>query len=99
MAGTFANGYRGRIETHEGLGRGPNELRIGVHRLSRDVFNDVGFKENRFSADVEIEEPKTVKHQFIEFVRILICMENCDAGNFRTEIMRVLSPLESHGQR
>src|SRR2546425_8388845 len=99
MTWAFPDRYRGGAEAEECFGRGTGELRIGVHRFSRDVFNNVGFKENRFSADVEMEEPKTVEHQFVQFVRILICMESCNARDFRTEITRILSALESHGQR
>src|SRR5437899_8704886 len=99
MPWAFPNRYRGGAEAEEGFGRGADELRISVHRFSRDTFNNIGFKENRFSADVEMEELKTVKHQFIESVRILLHMESCDARNFRTKIPRILSPLESHGHR
>src|SRR2546429_750946 len=99
MPWAFPNRYRGGAEAEEGFGRGADELRIGVNWFSRDAFNNIGFKENRFSADVEMEEPKTVKHQLIEFVRILICIQNCDARNFRTKIPRILSALELHGER
>jgi len=79
MSWPFPHGYRGCAEAEEGFGRGADELPIGVHRLSWNVFNNIGFKENGFSADVEMEEPKTIEQQLIEFVRILIRIQNGDA--------------------
>ena len=62
MPWPFTHRYGSRIQAEEGFGRGADELRIGIHWFSRDTFNNIGFKQNRFSADVEMEEPKTVKH-------------------------------------
>jgi hypothetical protein len=77
MAWAFTNSHGGGAEAEEG--RSPYEVRIGVHRLSGDVFHDVGFKQDRFSTDVQIEEPKSVVDQFVEFVRVLIYMQDRDA--------------------
>jgi hypothetical protein len=84
MSWAYANGYRGGIEAEEGFGRGAYELGIGVHRSSRDVFDEVGFKQNRLPADVQVEEPKSVVNQFVEFVRVLIGTKNRDSRPFRT---------------
>ena len=78
MPWSFADGNGGRSESEEGFGRGTDELRIGVHRFSWNVFDDVGFQQNRFSADVQIEEPESLIDEFVEFVRVLVCMQDCD---------------------
>ena len=78
MSWPFADGYRGRIESEEGFGGGPDELRIGVYRPSGNVFDDVRFEQNRFSSDVQIEEPESVVDEFVEFVRVLVGMQDCD---------------------
>jgi hypothetical protein len=44
MAWSFTDDDGGRIEPEKGLGRGTDELGIGVHGFARDVFNDVGFE-------------------------------------------------------
>ena len=41
---------------------------IRIYGFSTDVFEDVGFKQNRFPADVQIEESKSIVDQFVEFV-------------------------------
>ena len=79
MTRPFADGNGGRIESEEGFGRGADELRVGVHGFPGNVFDDVGFEQNGFPANVQIEEPKSLVDEFVEFVRVLVCMQDCDA--------------------
>jgi len=98
VTGSFGNGHGGGSHAEEGFGRGAYELGIGVYRSSGDVFDQVGFEQDGFPTDVEIEESKTVVYQFIEFVRVSVGMKNCDTGAYWAEIARILWLLESHGQ-
>src|SRR5262245_30590302 len=84
-------------ESQECFSRGPNELRIGVHWPSRNVFDDVGFKEDGFPANLQLEELKAPVNLLVEFVRVTICVQDRDARTFWAEIAGVLVLLESHG--
>jgi hypothetical protein len=75
----FILSHRRRIQSDEGFGSGTDELSVGVDGSFRDVFDDVGFEQNGFPADVQIEEPKPVVDELIEFVRVLVCVKDCDA--------------------
>ena len=79
MPGAFGNGNGSRFESEKGFGRGADELRVGIHGFVWDVFDDVGFEQNGFPADVQIEEPEAVVNEFVEFVRVLVRVQDCDA--------------------
>lgn len=72
MPWTFADCDGSSVEAEEGFGCGTDELGIGIHRFSWNVFNHVGLQENRFSADVHIEELKSFVDEFVKFVRVLV---------------------------
>jgi hypothetical protein len=79
MPWPFADGHRRRIETEESVCSGADELSVGVDGFPRGVFDDVGFEQNRFSADVQIEEPECFVDELIEFVRVLFCTQDCNS--------------------
>src|SRR5262249_36963532 len=97
MARSFSHSDGRGSESQECFSRGPDKLRIGVHWPSRNVFDDVGLKQYGFSANLQIEELKSPVDQFVKFVRVTICVQNCDPRALRTEIMRELALLESQG--
>jgi hypothetical protein len=78
MTRSLAHCYRGRVEAKEGFGCSANELGVGIHRLPWNVFDDVGLQKNRFSPDVQIEEPESIVDELIEFVRVLLDVQNRD---------------------
>jgi hypothetical protein len=78
MPWAFADGYGSGIETKEGFGCGAYKSGIGVHQSSGDVFDDVGFKQDRLAQDVQIEESKALVDQLVEFVRVLVRVEDRD---------------------
>lgn len=89
MSWSFADGHGGRVESEKGFGRGADELRVGVYRPTRNVFDDVGLQQNRFAAHVQIEEAESLVDEFVEFVRVLISMQDCDTRPLRTEVPRI----------
>ena len=74
MPWAFGDGYGSGSQPEEGFGCGADQLRVRVHRFSWNVFDNVGLEQDRFSADVQIEEPESLVDQFVEFVRVLVCM-------------------------
>src|SRR5262245_5359132 len=97
MTRPFSHNDRRGSESQECFSRGADELRVGVHWPSWNVFDDVGLKQDGFSANLQIEELKSLVNQFVEFVRVTICVQDRDARTFRAEIAGVLVPLESQG--
>src|SRR5215510_8805799 len=97
MTRSFSHNDGRGSEPQECFSRCTDELRIRVHWPSRNVFDDVGLKEDGFSANLQIEESKTSVDQFVEFVRVTICVQDRDARALRAEIARILALLESQG--
>src|SRR5215831_20793200 len=55
MTRPFSHLHRRCVRAEESLSRSANQLRVGVHWSSGNVFDDIGLEKNRFAADVQIE--------------------------------------------
>src|SRR5436190_1052219 len=75
MPWPFADCNRSSAQTEEGFGRGTDELGVRIHRFPWNVFNDVRLQKNGFASDIQIEEPESLIHEFVEFVRVLVCTQ------------------------
>ena len=62
MPRAFADDYRSCVKPEERFGGGADQLSIRVYGFPGDVCNDVGFEQNRLSADIEVEEPQYLPH-------------------------------------
>jgi hypothetical protein len=78
MARTFSPGDRRCVTVVESFSCSADQLRLGVHRSSGNVFNDIGLENNRIAADVQIEKAKSLVDELVEFVRVPLRIENGD---------------------
>jgi len=52
MARPFSHGDRRCVKAEEGFSRSADQLRVGVHWSTGNVFHDIGLEKNRFAADI-----------------------------------------------
>ena len=74
MAGAFGDGNGSSSKPKEALGCGADQLCVRVYGFFRDVLDNIGFEQDRFSRNVQIKKAETLLDQIVEPVRILICM-------------------------
>jgi hypothetical protein len=68
MTRSFRYGDGCGAKPEECFSRGTDQLCVGVHRSSGNVFDDIGLEENRFPSDVQVEEGKSLVNECVESV-------------------------------
>jgi hypothetical protein len=94
MTGTFSNRDGSGSQPQKRFDGGANELSVCIHGLVRDVLDKVGFEENGFPADIQIEKSNAVINKLVELFRILIRRENGDSRSGGSDISDELSAAE-----
>jgi hypothetical protein len=79
VAGAFSNRNGSGSQSQKGFNGGADEVSICIHRFVCDVLHKVGFEENGFPAEIQIEKPNAVVNKLIELFGVLICGENGDS--------------------
>src|SRR5438093_206199 len=94
MPGAFSNRDGSGSQSQKGFNSSTNELSVCIHGLIRDVLDKVGFQQNGFPVDIQIEKSNAVVNKLVELFRVLVYRENGDSRSGRSDISDELSAAE-----
>jgi hypothetical protein len=94
MTRAFSNRNGSGSQPQKGFNGGADELSVCIHRFACDVLHKVGFEENGFPADIQIEKPDAVVNKLVELFGVLIRRENGDSRAGRSGVSDELSAAE-----
>ena len=79
MTGVFSDGYGSGSQPQKRFGRAADQLSVSIHGSAEDVLHQVGFEQDGFTPNVQIERPDPVINQLFKAVGVLVSRKNRNA--------------------
>ena len=79
MTGAFSDGYGSGSQPQKRFGRAADQLSVSIHGSAEDVLHQVGFEQDGFTPNVQIERPDPGINQLFKAVGVLVSRKNRNA--------------------